>query len=231
MARAGSSARPRWRGLYAIVDPERCGGRDPEALADAILSGGCAVLQLRAKTGPRRTLLALAKRLAERCRRAGVPFVVNDHLDLAWLVSADGLHLGQDDLPVGAARRLLGEDRPVGVSTHDLPQLARAVDEGADLVGFGPVFPTGSKAQADPVVGLPGLARACAESPVPVVAIGGLTLETAAAAARAGAPLVAVISALARSPDPAATAAALHREVLRAAPEPERGPDARELGA
>lgn len=208
---------PPWRGLYAIVDPERAGPHGAEALAEAVLRGGCAVLQLRAKATARGPLLTLARRLRARARAAGVPFVVNDHADVACLVGADGLHLGQDDLPVPEARRLVG-DRPIGVSTHDLGQIDAAVAAGADLVGFGPVFPTTSKARPDPVVGLEGLAEACRRAPVPVVAIGGLDLERAREAARAGAALVAVISALTAAADPEAAAAALHLAVRDAAP-------------
>src|SRR5688500_10025971 len=126
----------RVRGLYAIVDPDRCAGRDPERIALAILDGGCAALQLRGKNLPDAGFLALARRLRARCRAANVPFFVNDRADVALLVSADGLHLGQDDLPVAEARRLLPGAR-IGVSTHDLAQARRAVEHGADLIGFG----------------------------------------------------------------------------------------------
>ncbi len=199
------------RGLYAIVDPSIAPERDPELLAEAILRGGCAVLQLRVKHGADRDRLALARRVATRCRAAGVPFVMNDRPDLATLVDAAGLHLGQDDLPVAEARRVVGPSVRIGRSTHDEAQAARAVEEGADVVAFGPVFDTTSKERPDPVVGLERLAEVCAASAAPVVAIGGLTLERAPALVTAGARWGAVIGALAKAEDPEGAAAALHR--------------------
>lgn len=200
-----------WRGFYAIVDPDVCTGA-PLDVADAFLRGGCAVLQLRHKSHDDRATLALARALASKCRAAKVPFVMNDRLDLALLAEADGLHLGQDDLPIAEARRLFRG--PIGVSTHDLSQLRRAIADGADLVGFGPVFATVTKKNPDPVVGLEGLAEACRESSVPVVAIGGIDRERASACHRAGAALVAAIGATCAAEDPELAARALH-EVTR----------------
>lgn len=199
-----------WRGFYAIVDPDVCAG-DPLDVADAFLRGGCAVLQLRHKsdaTAGDRATLALARALSAKCRAASVPFVMNDRLDLALLADADGLHLGQDDLPIAEARRFFRG--PIGVSTHDLAQLARAIAEGADLVGFGPVFATSTKKNPDPVVGLDGLAAACRAASVPVVAIGGIDRERARLCFEAGAALVAAIGATCAADDPEAAARALH---------------------
>lgn len=198
------------RGLYAIVDPAAVRGRDPETIAAAILAGGCAVLQLRSKDASDRELLALARRIGARARAAGVPFVLNDRADLAVLAGADGLHLGQDDLPVAEARRIAGPSMVIGRSTHDEAQARRAVEEGADVVAFGPVFETKSKLRPDPVVGLDRLAAVCRASALPVVAIGGITLERAAAVASAGARWGAVIGALCGADDPEAAARALH---------------------
>lgn len=197
-------------GLYAIVDPAACGGRDPELVAEAALRGGCSVLQLRAKRATGASLLAISRRIGARCRRAGVPFVVNDRPDLALLAGADGLHLGQDDLPLAEARRVVGTDCVLGRSTHDEAQARAAVAEGADLIAFGPVHATSSKEQPDPVVGLARLEQVCAASPVPVVAIGGITVDNAASVARAGARWGAVIGALCGAEDPEAAARALH---------------------
>jgi len=194
-------------GLYAIVDPAACDGRDPEVVTDAILRGGCALLQLRHKQGPDAPHLALARRLAARCRAASVPFVINDRADLAALTGA-WLHLGQDDLPVAEARRLLST--PIGRSTHDEAQARAAVADGADLIAFGPVFDTTGKSAPDPVVGLERLAAVCAGSPLPVVAIGGLDPERAAAVAKAGARWGAAIGAVCRAPDPEQAARAMH---------------------
>ena len=197
------------RGLYAIVDPAACAGRDPVGVARAILRGGCAVLQLRDKHASDRALVRSAREMLAACRDAGVPFVVDDRLDVAMAIGADGVHLGQDDLPLSDARAIAG-DLVIGVSTHDLDQLAAASEGGADLVGFGPVFSTGTKALPDPVVGLEGLRDAVAASRVPVVAIGGLDLARGALAFAAGAPLVAAISAVCGAADPESAARALH---------------------
>ena len=196
---------PTWprRGLYAIVDPERCGGRPVERVAEAVLRGGAAVLQLRAKRLDDRAQLALAQHLAARCAARGVPFVVDDRVDLAVLCGAQGVHLGQRDLPLRAARRLAPKLH-IGCSTHDEAQLREALSAGADLVAFGPVHPTRTKENPDPTVGLDGLERAArlVDGRVPLVAIGGITPERAAAVVAAGADMVAVISALGEAEDP-----------------------------
>ncbi|MFO0712832.1 MAG: thiamine phosphate synthase [Sandaracinus sp.] len=204
-------------GVYAIVDPEACveasgARRDPRAVARAILRGGASRLQLRGKSLPDRALLELARELAGLAGEAGVPFVVNDRLDLALLVGASEVHLGQDDLPLIEARKLAGQLR-LGRSTHDLAQVRAARDEGADRIAFGPVFPTRSKANPDPVVGLDRLAEAVALAERPVVAIGGINLARAPELARLGLSEVAVISALCAAPDPEAATARL-REAL-----------------
>lgn len=194
-------------GFYAIIDPAHCGGRSPVDVAQQVLSGGAAVLQLRMKTGTDRERADLARALRELTRAARVPFVMNDRADLALLVDADGLHLGQDDLSVADARRLLGA-RQLGVSTHDLGQALAAERDGADLIGFGPVFDTQTKERPDPTVGLATLAEVCRAVRVPVVAIGGLTAERAAQAYDAGARWVAAISAVTAAADVQASARA-----------------------
>ncbi len=197
-------------GLYAIVDPAACRGRGPIDVARAILRGGCAVLQLRDKTSSDAQVLETARALAALCRTAGVPFVVNDRVDVARASGADGVHLGQGDLGVAVARRA-APGLEIGVSTHDLVQLARAQAEGADLVGFGPVFATRSKERPDPVVGLEALRDAVRASRVPVVAIGGIDHANVASVRGAGAALFAAISAVCAADDPEAAARALHR--------------------
>lgn len=201
------------RGLYAIVDPEQTGGRDPRAVTDAILRGGCAILQLRAKTLDDETHLALAHELARACRAASVPFVVNDRADIAVLADADGVHLGQDDLPLAAARAIVGA-RLIGRSTHDLAQVD--AEQGADLLGFGPVFTTRTKANPDPTVGLAGLGAAVARSSRPVIAIGGITADTLGDVVATGVPLVAAISAITQAGDVEAAARRFH-DAIRAA--------------
>lgn len=181
--------------LYAIVDAEVA--ERPLELTFRALNAGCAMVQLRAKRLDDMAFLTLAERLRSACAHAKVPFVVNDRADIACLVRASGLHLGQDDLSVEDARRVVG-DMPIGVSTHDLDQARRAEREGADLIAFGPIFETKTKENPDRVVGLKSLEEVCRAVSRPVVAIGGITPENADKALRAGARYVAVISALPR---------------------------------
>jgi thiamine-phosphate diphosphorylase len=192
------------RGLYAIIDPECCAGRDPIWVADAVLRGGCALMQLRAKRATDREILRLGAALRDRCRARAVPFVLNDRADLAALLGADGLHLGQDDLPIAEARRLF--TGPIGRSTHDAMQ-ARASVGLADIIGVGPVFATRSKENAGPQLGISMLREICRESPIPTVAIGGITLDNARLAFDAGADMVAMISALSHADAPHTVAA------------------------
>jgi thiamine-phosphate pyrophosphorylase len=210
-----ASRGPGWprapRGLYAIVDLDACRGRDPVWLGGELVKGGCAALQLRAKHQSDRARLEIGQRLRDLAWSAGVPFVMNDRVDLALLLGADALHLGQDDLSFAEARRL-APALPIGRSTHRAAQLEAALAEPLAYVAFGPVFPTASKAQPDPVVGLPRLAEAAARAgETPLVAIGGLRRENAAEVVAAGARLGAVIGELAAAEDPAGVAAELHR--------------------
>ncbi len=204
------------RGYYAIVDVDPVEFGDLAALetraAERLAAGPCC-LQLRAKGADAAALFAAATRLRDLCRAARVPFCVNDRLDVALAVGADVVHLGQDDLPLADARRvraLAGAERMViGFSTHNLGQARAAAAGGADYIGFGPVFATASKANPDPTVGVATLAEICGVVAVPVVAIGGVTLEAAVEVARAGAVAAAVIAAVDRAPDPAAAGRAV----------------------
>jgi len=197
------------RGLYAIIDPQSCLSA-PFGVAEQILAGGCAALQLRDKQADDASFAALGRKLSDACRAAQVPFFVNDRFWLAAQLDAAGVHLGQGDASLARVRRELGPERLIGISTHDLAQALAAAREGADLIGFGPVFETRTKPTAEPTVGLSALARVCAEVRIPVVAIGGLTLERAPRVAQAGASMGAAISAVCSVPDPATAARALH---------------------
>jgi thiamine-phosphate pyrophosphorylase len=209
------------RGYYAILDATPALLEDDAALAAQarrLLSGGPSVLQLRAKQAGARAMLRGARRLLPLCREHRVPFCVNDRLDVALAAGADAVHLGQDDLPLADALRIRSElgrpDLVVGFSTHSRQQAVDAAAEGADYIGFGPIFATTSKLNPDPVVGLPALAEVCGAVPVPVVAIGGIALSNVPEVAHAGASAVALISAITAAPDPAAAG----REVNAAFP-------------
>jgi thiamine-phosphate pyrophosphorylase len=212
------------RGYYAILDatPELAAGHPAlERRARALLDAGPCCLQLRGKAATARVLEAAARRLLPLCRAAGVPFCVNDRLDVALAVGADVVHLGQDDLPLADARRVRASagrpDLVIGLSTHNRAQAIAAADGGADYSGFGPLFGTRSKANPDPTVGLDALAEICRAVAVPVVAIGGIALEAVPAVARAGAAAAAVIAAIDAASDPTAAGRAVAAAFARAA--------------
>lgn len=187
--------------LYAILDAAQVGDRSLATVAELFLAAGVRLIQYRDKRASSRTLYENGRRVGERARGAGAVFIVNDRADVARAVNADGVHLGQDDLPVGSARLLLPPGKWVGCSTHSLNQVREADRSSADYVAFGPIFPTRSKEHPDPVAGLEGLRQARKATAKPLVAIGGITLETARAAVDAGADSVAVVSDLLRRAD------------------------------
>jgi len=196
----------RLRGFYGIVD----GALHPEAaveLAQKLMLGGACAVQIRMKRAPVRELVAVCR--AVRAVVKDVPFIVNDRVDVAFLVGADGVHLGQDDLTLADARRM-APGLLVGISTHNLAQALAAASEKPDYLGFGPVFATGTKENPDPVQGVAALAEvARAVAPIPVVAIGGVTEASAFALAEAGAAAAAAIGAVNGAPDPTAAARAI----------------------
>jgi thiamine-phosphate diphosphorylase len=188
--------------LYVVLDRAAARGRSLEDVLAAVIEGGCRMVQLRDKESPSGRVLPLAERLLARARRAGVTFVVNDRVDLAVAVGADGVHLGQDDLPARLARPLLRPGMVLGVSTHDVAQAHAARDAGADYVAVGAMFATTTKPDFQ-LVG-PGLLRKLRpDIRVPIVGIGGITHDNVADVIRAGADGVAVISAVCGAPDPA----------------------------
>jgi len=190
-------------GLYAIVDLTHLEGHGIDVLPflDAVLEARPTRVQLRAKHHDARTTLGWLYAFRERCSRAGVECFANDRPDLAALAGVDGVHLGQDDVPLAEARRLFPELR-YGVSTHDPEQLERALADAPDYVAYGPVFETQSKERPDPTVGLSGLARAAQRARAanrPLVAIGGIDLERASSVRALGVD-AAVIGALVPHP-------------------------------
>lgn len=196
------------RGYYAILDatPEALDDRPGlAARARALLNARPCCLQLRAKQAGAAAMAEAARRLLPLCREAGVPFCVNDRLDVALAVGADVVHLGQDDLPLEDARRVQAAagrtELVIGFSTHNLDQARAASEGGADYIGFGPVFGTRTKLRPDPTVGLELLREVCGAVKVPVVGIGGITLKTARSVALAGAAAAAVIGAIEAAPD------------------------------
>ena len=189
--------------LYVVLDRVVAGERNLVAVLEATLAGGCRMVQLREKAWESGRLFPLAHRLREIAARAGATFIVNDRLDLALALGADGVHLGQHDLPATVARPLLRPGMILGVSTHSLEQARRATVDGADYVAVGSMFPTATKAGFE-LVGPELLARVRPEVRVPLIGIGGITADNLDQVFRAGADGVAVISAVCAATDPRA---------------------------
>src|SRR5215475_13850576 len=186
--------------LYAILDPEQTKGRTPSDLLRALLSGGARMLQLRAKALSSRDFLDLARETRKLTGSHGCRLIVNDRVDIALSCGADGVHLGQDDLPLHAARKLMG-DKIIGISTHSTEQAKEAEDGGADYIGFGPMFGTTTKATGYSSRG-PAMLRQVREAVhIPIVAIGGITEANVTEVWRAGADSAAIISDLLGSDD------------------------------
>ena len=183
--------------FYPILDPEIADrhGMDPVTAAERILEGGATILQFRHKGFFSREVFAQLERVAELCRNAGALFVVNDRADFAALTGA-ALHLGQDDLPPSAARKVVGPKTLIGFSTHNQSQLRSAAAEPADYLALGPIFATGSKQNPDPIVGLDELRLLRPLTNRPLVAIGGITRANAQSVLAAGADSVAIIGDL-----------------------------------
>jgi thiamine-phosphate pyrophosphorylase len=187
--------------LYAIIDPARTGGVLPAVVARELASAGVRLIQFRDKHAPSRQLYEVCIQLKELLGGSGCSLIVNDRADVARATNADGVHLGQDDLSVEMARRILAPDQWIGCSTHSLDQVVAADRTTADYIAFGPVFPTASKESPDPVVGLEGLREARRTTRKPLVAIGGINLRSAGEVLAAGADAVAVIGDLLNAPD------------------------------
>lgn len=187
-------------------------GKDPVDVLREAVAGGITLFQFREK-GPGalegEACLALARRLRDVCRENGIPFIVNDDVDLAVAIEADGVHVGQSDADASRVRARIGEGRMLGVSVHSVEEARLAVQAGADYLGVGPIYPTRSKADAHAVLGIEGIRELRAAGlAVPMVGIGGITADLAAPVLAAGADGVAVISAIAGAPDARAAASA-----------------------
>jgi thiamine-phosphate pyrophosphorylase len=201
--------------LYVILDRGAARGRDLAVVLEGVIAGGCRMVQLREKDWPSGRLWPLARRLRARCRDADVTFIVNDRVDLAMALEADGVHLGQSDLPVAAARPLLRPGMIVGVSTHGVEQALTARDAGADYVAVGSMFPTATKPDFE-LVGPRLIGELRASIHVPLIGIGGVTRANAPEVIRAGADGVAVISAVCAADDVAEATRGLLDAIRRA---------------
>jgi len=199
--------------LYVATDSQLVAEDALAEVVEAAIRGGAGVIQYREKQADTRRMVRVARGLGRVCRRRGAVFLVNDRLDVALAVEADGVHLGQQDMPVALARQLLGPDKLIGVSVQNARAMAEAEQEGADYLSLSPVFATSTKPDHETPLGLEGVRTLAGASRLPVVAIGGINCTNVAEVIRAGARGVCVISAVLTAPDPERAA----REVYRLA--------------
>ncbi len=203
------------RGLYVIIDPVACAGRSPVDTARLAIEGGACVIQWRDKVRDKGDQLADACAIGALCRNAGAIFIATDHVDLAIACGADGVHLGQRDLPIDAARAIAGPSMIIGVSTNNAAEALAAEAAGADYVAIGAIFTTASKGTTRPA-SLDRIAEVKAAVRVPVVAIGGIDASNIGRVIAASADAAAVISAVCSAADPRAAAAKLASAFLDA---------------
>ncbi len=197
-----NAARPHsLSGLYVILDPSVCPARPLVEVLRTAVEAGASLFQYRNKTASMKEAYVEALALRQAAAKVGVLFIVNDRCDLAVAVDADGVHLGQGDLPLDLARKVMGPDKLIGVSTHNPDQVREATAGKPDYLGFGPIFKPGSKQGHDPVVGLEGLRAMRSLTSLPVFAIGGIQIDQVGEVMRAGANGVAIISAILKAPD------------------------------
>ena len=201
--------------VYVVTDETVSGGRSHLQITERAVEGGADVVQLRAKGLEGRAMLNVAKDMRDATKGTDTLFIVNDRLDIAILANADGVHLGQDDIPVDEARRISPPGFIIGVSVGSVEESLRAEKEGADYIGLGPVFATTSKDDAGPVCGLDLLNSVKDSVGIPVVAIGGITMDNAPSVIGAGADGLAVISAVLVPEDIAAACLELRKRVER----------------
>ncbi len=201
--------------LYLVTDRPLSLGRDLDWIVAEAVRGGTTMVQLREKEADTRDFVALGLKLKELLTPLGIPLLINDRIDVALAVDADGVHIGQSDMPYAIARRLLGPDRIIGLSVETMDEVAEANALDVDYVAVSPVYGTPTKTDTAEPFGLEGLRKAAALSRHPVVAIGGMNERTAADVFAAGADGIAVVSAICSAPDPCAAARRL-REIASA---------------
>jgi len=187
--------------LYVLTDYGLSRGRSNVEVVREAIAGGADAIQLRDKGYTAKRLLQEALILRDITREGGVPFIVNDRVDVALVVDADGVHIGQDDVPISWVRRLLGKDKIIGMSTHNVEEAVQAEKDGADYISIGSAFPTTTKADARPLEGLEMITDIKKNVNIPVVAIGGIKAENVAQVGQAGADCIAVISAVVSATD------------------------------
>jgi len=202
--------------LYLVTDRGLARGRSITDVVRAAIAGGATVVQLREKDCNTREMIELARTLLAITQLAGVPLIINDRVDVAMAVDADGVHVGQEDMPASIARQLVGSDKILGVTASNPDEARQAIADGADYIGCNAVFYTPTKTDTGQPLGVEGFRRLAQSVSVPVIAIGGIKADNAGELIRAGAAGVAVVSAIMAADDPEAAARAL-RTVVEAA--------------
>lgn len=204
-----------WR-LCFIADSEAAAGREILGFIEATVAGGATIIQLRGKLWTTKQFLETGRRALQFLKPRGIPLIINDRVDIALACGADGVHLGQDDLPLPEARKLLANGQIIGISVSTAAEAIEAEKGGADYIGAGPVFSTLSKRDLAPALGLKGLRKIRAQVGLPILAIGGIERANTEEVIKAGADGIAVISAVARAGDPARATAGLLKAIDKA---------------
>ena len=199
--------------VYPVVTSEFCAGRPPAEVAASLLAGGARILQIREKTMPDRPFLALLRQVRELTWNTGALLIVDDRVDAALIAQADGVHLGQDDLPLPDARRI-APDLLIGVSTHNADEIYRAQDEGCSYLNIGPIFPTQTKQLACTFIGLEQLKSLIPLVHVPFSVMGGIKYSNLVDLKAAGAGRIAAVTAFTQAPDPGAEVEKWHAALL-----------------
>lgn len=182
--------------VYVLTDINLSRGRTHHDVVAAAIEGGATLIQYREKNASTRRMITEAAQLRDLCHQHGIPFIVNDRVDVALAVDADGVHVGQEDMPAAIARELIGDAKLLGVSAENLEQAHKAIKDGADYLGVGTIFQTATKSDAGKPIGLDNLEKIVRISSIPIVAIGGINKSNAAEVIRSGANGIAVISAV-----------------------------------
>lgn len=201
--------------LHVITDTSLQTRFTHPQLAELAIQGGTDTIQFRQKQGTTRELVDIAQQMQEICTRYNVPLIVNDRADIALAVGAEGTHFGQDDMQVAIGRRILSTETIIGASARTEEKILEAISQGADYIGYGPIYQTASKSNAENPKGLETLQRMCEIAPCPVIAIGGITIDTVADVMRVGAHGIAVISAVCGQKDPLEATRNLMNEILQ----------------
>lgn len=199
--------------LHILTDTTIQSRFDHVELAERAIRGGADVIQFRQKSGDTLSMIRIARRVRAVCRRAGVPMIVNDRVDVAIAADADGVHLGRDDFPIRLARQLLGPHRIIGGSSGSIEEARAGYEEGADYLGCGPIHATATKPDAGPAAGVELVRAVAAAVPVPLIAIGGVTVADVERLLAAGAHGIAVISAVCAAEDPEEATRALRSAI------------------